>query len=37
MNPLHLQVTTKGQIISEGNYGVLNFPQKHEIILSFSA
>ena len=28
---------TKGQIISEGNYGVLNFPKNQQIILRNSA
>ena len=28
---------TKGQIISEGNWGVLNFPKNDDIILRISA
>ena len=30
-------VSTKGQIISERNYGVLNFPKNSEIIVRMSA
>ena len=30
-------VSTKGQIISERNYGVLNFPKNSEIIVRISA